>query len=149
MSQQFHNTPRLSEPVQANLDDLIRELNALRSDMGQLEIEGMSKATNLHPGYERSARNLLHYLALRRHEIRGLQERLSLLGLSSLGRSESHVQATVDAILDVLHRLSQRDQRDTSYREAPVGITESKDLLRKHADALLGPEPSRAEFASW
>jgi len=113
----------------------------LHAEMLERETEGLSKATNIHPGYVRSARNLLQYLALRRHDNRRLQERLSSLGLSSLGRSESHVQATVEAVLEVLHRLSRRDQRDSCCREPPVRVTESKDLLRKHTEALLGPEP--------
>jgi hypothetical protein len=39
---------------------------------------------------------LIHYLALRRHDIRRLQEQLAALGLSSLGRMESHVLAGGD-----------------------------------------------------
>jgi hypothetical protein len=45
---------------------------------------------------------LRHDLALRRHDLRPMQLRLAALGLSSLGRAESHVLATVDAVLGVL-----------------------------------------------
>ena len=40
------------------------------------------------PAYRASARNLLHYLALRQHDLREVQPELTRLGLSSLGRSE-------------------------------------------------------------
>src|SRR5450631_1389303 len=49
-----------------------------------------------------SARNLLQYLALRGHDLRDLQDRLAALGLSSLGGSEGHVEASVDAVLETL-----------------------------------------------
>jgi len=86
------------------LDELIHELTALRSKMLELESEGMVPARHIHPSYQQSARNLLHYLALRRHDLRHLQDQLTALGLSSLGRAEAHVLSTVEALLAVLHR---------------------------------------------
>lgn len=50
--------------------------------------------------------NLGHYLALRRHDIRLLQRRLMALGLSSMGRLESRVLPTIDAVIHALTALS-------------------------------------------
>ena len=51
-----------------------------------------------------SARNLVHYVALRSRDLRPLQADLAAMGLSSLGRFESVVldslHAVADAILD-------------------------------------------------
>jgi pyruvate kinase len=58
------------------------------------------------PDFAASARNLAHYLAFRRHDLRQLQRRLMALGLSSLGRAESRVLATLDAVTVVLAGLS-------------------------------------------
>ena len=52
-----------------------------------------------------SARNLADYLALRREDLSALQADLSALGLSSLGRCESHVMANLDAVAAALARL--------------------------------------------
>jgi hypothetical protein len=49
-----------------------------------------------------TAHNLACYLALRRRDLRPLQQRLAVRGLSSLGRSEAHVLATLDALLALL-----------------------------------------------
>lgn len=49
MPQQFHKTQRLSQPDQVNLEDLIRELSRMHAEMLELETDGMSKATNIHP----------------------------------------------------------------------------------------------------
>jgi len=58
--------------------------------------------------HRESARNLAHYIALRRHDIRDLEEKLTAQGLSSLGRAEADVLCAVDALLRLLHRLAGR-----------------------------------------
>jgi len=85
-----------------------------------------------------SARNLLQYLALRRHDLRDLQDPLSRLGLSSLGRSEGHVQASVDAVLDALGALIEHPP-STDERSAPIGFSKSGQLLSARSSVLLGP----------
>lgn len=54
--------------------------------------------------YRDSARNLLHYIALRKADIRGLQQDLAVLGLSSLGRAERHVLASIAAVQGALRQ---------------------------------------------
>ena len=85
-----------------------------------------------------SARNLIHYLALRTTDLRALQEQLSWLGVSSLGRAESHVLANVDKVIGILHRLTGQEWEDHSHEE-PAGRETGRQLLQSHADALLGP----------
>ncbi len=93
------------------------------------------------PDHQASARNLLHYLALRQQDHRELQERLAWVGVSSLGRAESHVLANLDKVLGILHHLSNQPWNDHSAEE-PVGIVTSQRLLQQHTLALLGPEPA-------
>ncbi|MCM2291483.1 pyruvate kinase [Allorhizobium sp. BGMRC 0089] len=50
--------------------------------------------------------NLACYLALRRRDLRLLQRRLMALGLSSLGRAESRVLPTLDAVIAALAAMS-------------------------------------------
>ncbi len=58
------------------------------------------------PAFTPAAANLAHYLALRRRDVRTLQDRLSQLGLSSLGQTEAYVLPALDAILTTLTVLS-------------------------------------------
>src|SRR5687768_18570198 len=51
-----------------------------------------------------SAANLIHYLGLRRRDMRPLQEKLAVIGLSSLGRAESRVLTNLHAIIVLLQR---------------------------------------------
>ena len=89
-----------------------------------------------------SARNLLQYLALRGHDLRDLQDRLAALGLSSLGGSEGHVEASVGAVLDALCAIAGRPVESLSGLE-PIGFTRSRDVLAVRTAALLGPIPRR------
>jgi pyruvate kinase len=95
-----------------------------------------------HADRDASARNLLQYLALRGHDLRELQDRLVELGLSSLGGSEGHVQASVDAVLDALSAIADRPSESPS-RVAPIGFARSRDVLAVRTAALLGPVPRR------
>ncbi len=54
-----------------------------------------------------SARNFLHYLSVRQHDIRSLQQDLASMGLTSLGIMESHACASLDAVIAVLEQLAQ------------------------------------------
>ena len=127
----------------AELMNLILELSTIRQRMLDLEALGLRKTGEVHPTYMQSARNLFHYLALRRHEMRPIQERLSALGLSSLGRTESHVLTSVSKVLEALQRLA---QLPTTEPPAPAPINsfeEGRPLLKQHTEALLGPPPAK------
>jgi pyruvate kinase len=54
------------------------------------------------PQFAASALNLAHYLIFRQADLRPLQRRLMALGLSSLGRAESRVLTTLDAVAAML-----------------------------------------------
>lgn len=89
--------------------------------------------------YRESARNLLYYLALRRRDIRPLQTQLTALGLSSLGRAESHVLATLGAVLKVLHDMDRRPWQPPLEQTTTVDFRFGQRLLAEHTNALLGP----------
>ncbi len=114
------------------MDDLSGAITALRSEVLRFADEQAARSPAVAPEHAASARNLLHYLGLRRHDLRDLQDRLAAQGLSSLGRAEGAVVATLDAILARLGA-------------APAG-TEAQPLsgkaaLEHNTDALLGPRP--------
>src|SRR4029079_17141327 len=53
------------------------------------------RLTGVAPEHRSSARNMVHYWAIRQCDLRDLQATLASHGLSSLGRSEPHVEATL------------------------------------------------------
>jgi pyruvate kinase len=125
---------RLADPL-----ELLRDLTVIRAELIAAPANPRQGLDKIHVNYQKSARNLLHYLALRRRDLRPLQLRLARLGLSSLGRAESHVLATVDAILEVLHRLSRHPRKHPSPEAEIIDFTDGQRLLTEHTEALLGP----------
>jgi pyruvate kinase len=120
-----------------DIESVLRELTAIRADLVAETTMPQQRLDEVHANYRDSARNLMHYLVLRRRDLRPLQLRLAPLGLSSLGRAESQVLATVDAVLEVLHHLAGRDWRPPAPA-SPVQFADGERLLAEHTDALLG-----------
>lgn len=118
--------------------EALSQVEALLGDIGRATpTEGELAA--LAPIHRKGAVNLRHYLALRAHDVRKLQNSLAELGLSSLGRAEGHVQATLLAV----HRALTRLQGAPDGTNALVGpnFQEARAALGSQADALLGPAP--------
>ncbi|MBK7765001.1 MAG: pyruvate kinase [Sulfuritalea sp.] len=128
---------------EAECKAIIDELWTVRESMLATEANLAPQLKGVAPRYRPSARNLAHYLALRQSDRRPLQEWLASVGLSSLGRAESHVLANLDKVLGILHRLTGQAWQSRS-KDEPVGIQSSQRLLEKHTAELLGaPPPGR------
>ena len=120
------------------LESLEADVRAVRDAMLVAESARADDIAATHPSHRRSAANLIHYLELRQHDVRDLQARLAAAGLSSLGRSEAHVLATVEEVLSVLARLN---GHEPPPRAAGVALTEGHRFLSANAKALLGASP--------
>ena len=120
---------------------LIEQLWSLRTSMLENEATLAHWLESVDLSYKASARNLAHYLALRQHDRRPLQEQLARIGLSSLGRAESHVLANLDKVLGILHRLTGQPW-ETHSKEEPAGIQTSRKLIERHTADLLGAAPA-------
>jgi pyruvate kinase len=119
---------------------LIDELWSLRQSMLEHQARLGAWLSEVDPGHVASAINLAHYLAMRRHDLRRLQQRLSWIGVSSLGRAETHVLANLDKVLGILHRLAGRAWTSLT-RDEPTGSQRGPALLAQHDEALFGPAP--------
>ena len=125
------------------LTALINELSALREDMARLESSFFAEPRDIHPDHVASARNLVHYVALRRHDIRELQRKLARFGLSSLGRAESHALAAIDTLLTVLRRLLDSTSPLDFDEHEPGGPAIGELFLHTHTDTLFGTPPPK------
>jgi len=89
------------------------------------------------PAFAASALNFAHYLVMRRVDLRQLQRRLMVLGLSSLGRSEGHVLTTLDTIAWALARLSGSEMRRPPSEKR---FFRGERKLRANTIELFGPQ---------
>lgn len=127
----------------SNVTHLLQQLRGLRQQMDSAIREGATHIEQCDPCYQDSARNLLAYLAMRCHDIRPLQLALADMGLSSLGRSEGSIVATLDAVISILHRLDGEPEPTASASGCTLAV--GHEHLVAHANALFGSPPNGRE----
>jgi pyruvate kinase len=123
--------------------DLIREMELLRRSIEQEAQLGCELLPGLSPDRVTSAQNLLHYLALRSKDIRPLQDRLTRVGLSSLGRVEPHVMATINAVLHNLYLVSGQKQAAGDSKQIYAAFDSGADRLEINTTRLFGKQPQK------
>jgi pyruvate kinase len=116
---------------------LLAEVKALREDVERRGAEhrsgwGVSADKSKLPP---QILNLSRYIALRSHDLADLQYRLAARGLSSLGRSESHVGLALDTLITTLKRLT--GEAGAPY-PAPALAVAGPTELEVEADRLFG-----------
>jgi pyruvate kinase len=122
-------------------EQLIHALSALKEGASALETCYQEHIVGAHANYRQSARNLLHYTALRQNDIRAIQDDLAMLGLSRLGQAEPHVMGSLNAVLTTLHALAGHPVLRPQARQQ---MRAGKALLIEHTQELLGdPSPQR------
>lgn len=117
-------------------DGLLASLLTIRNRLLAAEELHGEQIQSIPAPYRDGARNLLHYIALRNQNLVEVQTQLADRGLSSLGRAEAHVLASIDA---VLHRLN----APSADVEGTPGLSKSlsRAALAGHAAIALGPQP--------
>jgi pyruvate kinase len=141
---QTHIVERVA--ASAGSGQLLRDLLDVR---GQVIAEGRQLVEAWRPALRRrsflpSAVNLAQYIAFRRRDLRGLQDALMPLGLSSLGRCEARVAANLDAVIVALASLVGEDAEAYGIRyPRPAAFYRGNRLLRYHSEAALGPAGGR------
>ena len=138
----------LSISSRDSFEALIAKLRELVGSLVKLEGDLRERVSLVHPSYRKSALNLIHYLALRRQDIRTLQEELAALGLSSLGRTEAHVMSTLNAVLVALHHLAGHKTEVQMPSDFP-GFGEGKSLLAEIPRRYSVLRRRIVMYASW
>lgn len=132
--------------------ELARALLALESRLDALARRMRPALARVDPDCRASAKNLVHYVALRGHDLRDLQSRLAQHGLSSLGRSESYVMGSLLAVSVRAHesRVLAGDPAAASMvahlgnlRGQALSWDAAKERLHQQTGAVLGPRPDR------
>ena len=133
--------------VQTEVDIADQQLIQLRDDVDDLlmqlsvaELRWSRWLVGVADVHRASARNMVHYWALRQNDLRDLQARLAQYGLSSLGRSEPHVEVTLVSVRSAISAMLDEGVHDLTIADA--GTDQGADLLRSQTRELLGPCPT-------
>ncbi|HXJ34796.1 MAG TPA: pyruvate kinase [Candidatus Eisenbacteria bacterium] len=126
-----------------------QQLARLEDHLRDVEAKLHPVLSKVHPEWVESARNLVHYAALRQHDLREVQLLLQQHGLSSLGRSESFVMAS---LLAVRMRVAESLLASGTVESSELGTIATRSgaalsgptaefLLHAHTHDALGPKP--------
>lgn len=123
-----------------NVQQLLEQLQHLHQ---QIQHEGQQAFHAWHEqpfrdSFQASAHNLFCYLALRRMDLRTLQQQLARHGLSTLGRSEPRVLLQLEAVLATLSALQGHPQPHPDEHLWQSGT----EQLIKNTQELLGKASS-------
>ena len=133
----------------ATASALAEKLDGIIQGILAFEAKHTARIYKLHRAYEISARNLLHYLALLRYDLFPIRKTLSSFGLSSLGRSESHVTASIMSVLQLLNQLLDRPVRLKVPYTRQVTYEQGYSLLEAHTNRSSGRLRHSGGSASW
>jgi pyruvate kinase len=135
MQEKMESTYPISETESmqdGQISKLRRELDLLEKKMLHVLALHQDNLQQICPAQESGFKNLLFYLSLRSEDIRDLQNRLHISGLSSLASSESHIFSQLHAIQERLgKKISADDKLVFGYKNAVSD-------MRQKGHALFG-----------
>ena len=137
------NSVQQQSPTPCSIDEVVKQVESLRRSIEEHAELYRDVLLDLPPERTASAQNLLHYLALRQEDIRPLQDELTRLGLSSLGRVEPHVMATINAVLRNLYLLTEKAVDTTDWPDRYEDFTNGGVCLKENTTHLFGEHPGK------
>jgi pyruvate kinase len=125
------------------LEKLLHDLRHFRAEVAKTKKKLMA---NWKPqinvrSFQSSAGNMSAYIGLRRHDLSEVQALLSAFGLSSLGRTEGHVLANLDAVIYALEALAGTPAPVKKVLAAVRAFGRDGDQLSRCTDNLFGNSP--------
>ncbi len=121
-----------TEKIRALMNDLEEVISILKI----AESEHLAEIESVHPSFKNGARNLIHYRTFRSLDLKTLQKKLSVYGLSILASTESHVMATLTNSHHILKALIQDTKPNLSVKK--TSIKNSVKQQKKHTKDLFG-----------
>jgi len=138
------------DPNEDVLKQILAEVVELRQKIELNANKRLQKYQQNYPSgaFSRSACNLAHYLAMRQFDLRHLQDRLAQAGLSSLGRAEASVLSTLDSLIDLLKRATDKDYLPDK-KISEYGFNLVSNCWNSTQLSYLGPFMNMVEHMLW
>ena len=120
------------------MDGLASQLDGLLEALDAAEVEHTGDIEAVAPCHRAGALNLVHFAALRQHDIRALQDELTELGVTSLATTEANVRAKILSARNLVAAL--RGDADLADLETFRRAQELGDTrLDANSTAVFGP----------
>jgi pyruvate kinase len=123
----------------ADIEQVREQLRSIHDRATALEAKYATELSGVHPAFREGARNLVHYLALRKSDTHELRKNLRRLGLSSLAHAERNVLGSIASVQTAIECLASGRAVDTDALAA--ALQSSSPTADEHRQAILGPSP--------
>lgn len=121
--------------------EMIVQIEEIILSANELEHKWHEKISLVNPLYRQSAVNLIHYMALREHDLGTLQENLQDFGLTPFDQIEPHVMRSLLTTKVILQRLIGDIQPFNSRKT--ISVKKSRKLLNRNTIALFGQKSGK------
>ena len=119
-----------------NLEIIDNQVSEIIQKAQELEMKYIAEISSVHPIYQKSAQNLVHYLAFRSFDIDIMQEKLRELGLPSLTNIEGHVLESLLSIKTIINHLL--GKQIVEKKKGIITSKKSRKILNKNTKLLFG-----------
>ncbi len=139
---QIHTAMTTTTPYSYTTEELIDQLSSILERVEAEEVKMANLIAQVQPHYRDSARNLVHYMTLRAFDLRPIQEKLSMMSISSLGHSEGYTLTNLKKIIHLLRMV--QGEPDLGVQEdfqSPFNYYRSKEQLLYNTEQLFGQSP--------
>jgi pyruvate kinase len=121
--------------------EMIAQIEVIILSATELEQQWHEKIALVNPLFRQSAINLIHYMALREHDLGALQENLQDFGLTPFDQIEPHVMRSLLTTKVILQRLIGDIQPFNSRKT--ISVKKSRKLLNRNTIALFGQKSGK------
>ena len=113
-------------------------IDLVHAKLLEYELKYETQINNVHPNYAKSAKNLIHYLALRSFNVDEFQNKLSAIGLPNSGASDLSILHNLLNFKTIVNSLLKIEEPITT--KLFLTNTEAKKLLKNNSKVLFGPK---------
>ncbi|SDW42807.1 pyruvate kinase [Lutibacter oricola] len=114
-------------------------IDLVLAKLQEYEVRYKTQIESVHPNYAKSAKNLIHYLALRSFNVDEFQSKLSEIGFPNSGGSELSILHNLLNFRTIVNSLLKIEELEV-VDELFLTNKEAKKLLKVNSKALFGPK---------
>lgn len=118
------------------LQEIVVSSDLIIARISELEHKYKEQIDNVHPNYTKSAKNLIHYLALRSFNIDFLQEKMDEIGLPNSPEFKGSILHRILSFKTIINSLLNIDLPED--KEIFLTNKEAKNILKENFEAVFG-----------
>ena len=125
------------------LNEINTQLDIILQKILEYEERYKSRIEKVHPNYRESAKNLIHYLALRTFNNNIIQDKLASAGFPITSSFEGHILYGILGIKSIINGLLGNEEFQVDFKY--LDSNQTKSIIKQNTEALFGNAPKKRE----